>query len=147
MTESPQQPKKQNPIIAKLDTKFVQFLGKYGMMVDIPAARSYFFPVVVIKHSASPVGVYQLVDFKDLPDELLAKFGLQKISATPAIPQYRCFKEGEIIEEFDRYMNEDGELEAFHPNSIGKAPVDSFVNNPKFLKFVKTEPNEEAIQE
>lgn len=142
MTESPQQPKKQpDKILVKLDTKFVQFLGKFGMRIDTPTARSYFFPIAVLKHYASQVGEYELVDFKDLPEELLAKFGLQKISATTALPQYRCFKEGEIIEEFDRYMNEYGELEAFHPNSIGEAPVGSFVNNPKFLKFVKTEPN------
>jgi hypothetical protein len=80
MTESPQQPKEQSRTITKLDTKFVQFLGKYGARIDMPTARSYFFPIAVIKHSASPVGVHELVDFKDLPDELLAKFGLQKIS-------------------------------------------------------------------
>lgn len=80
MTESPQQPEKiKNPFV-KLNTKFVQELGKVGAVVRTPTARSYFFPIAVIKHSGSPVGVYQLVDFKDLPDELLAKFGLQKIS-------------------------------------------------------------------
>ncbi len=83
MTRPLQQPKEQQPdkVIVKLETKFVQLLGKYGLRVDIPSARSYFFPVAVVKHHASQVGEYELVNFKDLPDELLAKFGLQKISA------------------------------------------------------------------
>lgn len=82
MTESPQQSKEQqDKIIVKLDTKFVQSLGKYGTRIDTPTARAYFFPMAVIKHSASPVGVHEIIDFKDLPDELLAKFGLQKIPA------------------------------------------------------------------
>lgn len=81
MTESPQQPKEQKPIIAKLDTKFVQGIAKYGVRIDAPTARAYFFPIAVIKHSGSQVGVHELVDFRDLPDDLLAKFGLQKISA------------------------------------------------------------------
>jgi hypothetical protein len=82
MTESPQQqPKEQKPIIAKLDIKFVQGIAKYGVRIDTPTAKAYFFPMAVIKHSASPVGVHEIVDFKDSPDELLAKFGLQKIPA------------------------------------------------------------------
>ncbi len=83
MTESPQHPKQRQPdkVIAKLETKFVQLLGKYGLRVDTPSARSYFFPMAVVKHHASQVGQYELVNFNDLPDELLAKFGLQKISA------------------------------------------------------------------
>ncbi len=85
MTESPQQPKEQqDKIIVKLDTKFVQSLGKHGTRIDTPTAKAYLFPVAIIKHSASPVGIHELVAFKDLPDELLAKFGLQKIPATPA---------------------------------------------------------------
>lgn len=98
-------------------------------------------PFAILRSDDYPMDAYSIIDLKDMPDEALTNLGLQKISATPVIPQYRCFKEGEIIEEFDRYMNEDGELEAFHPNSIGEAPVESFVDNPKFLKFVKTEPN------
>jgi len=78
MTKSPQQ---QKSIIAKLDIKFVQGIAKYGVRIDTPTAKAYFFPRAVIKHSASPVGVHEIVDFKDLPDELLAKFGLQKIQA------------------------------------------------------------------
>ncbi len=85
MTESPQQPEIiKNPFV-KMSTKFVQGFKEWGAVIHTDTARSYFFPVAIIKHSASPVGVYQLVDFKDLPDELLAKFGLQKIPAKPVL--------------------------------------------------------------
>lgn len=62
----------------KLDTKFVQGLKKYGGHIKMPATTMHFFPVVVIKPSGSPVGMFQLVDFKDMPDEILVNFGLQK---------------------------------------------------------------------
>jgi hypothetical protein len=72
-----------------------------------------------------------------LPDEILANFGLQKIPATAEIPQYRSFKEGDIVESEDRYINEDGNLEEFHPNAIGKVVGKAIVNTTRHLKFVK----------
>jgi hypothetical protein len=146
MTESPQQPKEQQEIIkspfVKLSTKFVQGFKEWGAVVHTDTARSYFFPVAVIKHSASPVGVYQLVDFKDLPDELLAKFGLQKIPAK--LPQYRAFRSGELIEDGDKYIGEDGvSLEDFHPSAIGKLIDDGLTGDVHFLKLVKNPGNGE----
>lgn len=81
MTEPQHQESVKTPPFVKLDTKFVQGLKEVGACIATDTAMSYFFPICVIKHSQAPVGVYQLIDFKDLPDELLANFGLQKIPA------------------------------------------------------------------
>lgn len=144
MTESPQHQKEQ--VLLRINRKFIREFSKIGTrFTSGESIVGYIMPFAILRSDDYPMDAYSIIDLKDMPDEALTNLGLQKISAPPVIPQYRCFKEGEIIEEFDRYMNEDGELEAFHPNSIGESPVESFVDNPKFLKFVKTEINEEEL--
>jgi hypothetical protein len=75
------QKKEETPVLSKIDTKFVQSLGKYGLRVDAPGARAYFFPYAIAKPASLPTGIYQVIKLSDLPDEILANFGLQKIPA------------------------------------------------------------------
>lgn len=68
--------------LCKLKTKFVQGLKEYGTVVRMPSGNYYYaFPHVVLKPVSSPVGVYAVFDFKDMPDEFLSTFGLQRIPA------------------------------------------------------------------
>lgn len=79
MTDSPQH---QNEIpLYKLNTKFVQGLKEYGSVLQMPVGKAYVFPSVVVKPNSSQVGVYAVIDLKDMPDEFLANLGLQKIPA------------------------------------------------------------------
>lgn len=113
----------QGKITVKLNTKFVQSLGKYGVRIDVPAAKAYLFPVAVIKHGASPVGVYELVDFKDLPDELLAKFGLQKLIKMLHVIPVNDIKPHEELSTCHcgpRLIMENGEMILIHKSFDGR---------------------------
>lgn len=65
----------------KFDSRIVREIGKIGHVFKGTTATSYFLPVILIKHKDAPVGVYEVAELKDLPDELLAQFGVQKIPA------------------------------------------------------------------
>lgn len=125
-------------LVTKLNTKMVQEIGKIGHVFKLPEGTFYILPAMIVKHKSMPVGVYNVIKMEDLPAEVLAIFGLQKISAK--LPQYRAFKSGDLIEAGDRYLGEDGvSLKEFNQNVIGESVDEALIGNTRFLKLVKTE--------
>lgn len=73
---------KKEPVFIRMDRKFIRDLAKFGNVAQAGEIRSYFLTQVFVKTESMPIGVYQVVELKDLPDDVLESFGLQKIPAT-----------------------------------------------------------------
>lgn len=68
--------------IYRINRKLVREIAKLGhRFTAADGSIGHMLPFVIVRNDKLGMDEYQVIDFKDMPDEALANLGLQKISA------------------------------------------------------------------
>jgi len=79
MTKINKNKEARKPIVAKVDLKFIRTIGKMAGKLTAGTTTAYLLPFMFSRNVEMPVGMYQVTELRDLPDNVLASFGLQRI--------------------------------------------------------------------